>query len=61
MTRNADHMETVEEVDQTHIVNAETITLGNTAISNHVQITATTEDLAMLWANAIVTTVSLLN
>ena len=54
-------MEIVSEMDQTYIVNAETTTLVNTATSNHVQITATTEDLAMLWANAIVTTVSLLN
>jgi len=59
--RNADHMEIVSEMDQTYIVNAETTTLVNTATSNHVQITATTEDLAMLWANAIATTVSLLN
>ena len=61
VTRIADHMELVSEVDQPQDVNAMTITLVNTAISNHVQITATTEDLAMLWANAIATTVSLLN
>ena len=60
VTRIADHMELVSEVDQPQDVNAMTITLVTTAISNHVQITATAEDLVIL-AHAFATTVSLLN
>ena len=55
-----DHMELVSEVEQAVLVNAETITLVNTAISNHVQIIVTAEEIVS-WADVIATTVSLLN
>ena len=55
-----DHMELVSEVEQAVLVNAETITLVNTAISNHVQIIVTAEEIVS-WEDVIATTVSLLN
>ena len=55
-----DHMELVSEVEQAVLVNAETTTLVNTAISNHVQIIVTAEEIVS-WADVIATTVSLLN
>ena len=55
-----DHMELASEVEQAVLVNAETITLVNTAISNHVQIIVTAEEIVS-WADVIATTVSLLN
>ena len=55
-----DHMELVSVVEQAVLVNAETITLVNTAISNHVQIIVTAEEIVS-WADVIATTVSLLN
>ena len=55
-----DHMELVSEVEQAVLVNAETITLVNTAISNHAQIIVTAEEIVS-WADVIATTVSLLN
>ena len=55
-----DHMELASEVEQAVLVNAETTTLVNTAISNHVQIIVTAEEIVS-WADVIATTVSLLN
>ena len=55
-----DHMELVSEVEQAVLVNAETTTLVNTAISNHVQIIVTAEEIVS-WEDVIATMVSLLN
>ena len=55
-----DHMELVSEVEQPVLANAETVTLVNTVISNHAQITVTAE-VIVLWANVIVSPVSILN
>ena len=55
-----DHMELVSEVEQPVLANAETVTLVNTVISNHAQITVTAEAI-VLWANVTVSPVSILN
>ena len=59
-TKIVDRMELVSEVEQPVLVNAGTVTLVNTAISNHVRITVTAEAI-VLWANVNASTVSVLN